>query len=755
MDRHISQNNANMDNNSNKGSTLLLVIVAMSFVAIISAVIIVITYRNLESVRTGAAGTATFYSAETAMDELKTTFNEWSDKAIRKSYVKWLQQVSATDRDEQEALFKRLFVAEMGKILKDDFLDRYFGAEPAGTIDELFKSDNVKANTTWNTAAGNPDIVTSDIFDPHTPETTDDTELTVKNISIKYKDSRGFATTITTDYVFEVAYPGLTVNNISVTNSGCVDYVIIADGQIANSGNGSNIKINGSIYGGGVYNNSTKEYDPGIKFSGGSSATTIYGNDIVSKNDVEVTDGAKLIIKGYNAAEDYTGELSYANIWAKGLDITGNGAAGMNIQGNCYITDDATLSAATDGTNGNSYLTVNGSYYGYNTNNADIDDVDDYNVARIYGTPEGSSSVVINTENTSVDFTGCDPLWLAGKSFVSVPDQYGYKNKNNVTFPEGESLSYRGLQAAYLLPGDCIMGIGHNPMSGDEYEHLLSNNAEDKQKYYIDLSRSYSNGGVRLSGYVNLNQPYRIAYVTYSAGKNDKLVYLYLNFTDTDKAAGYFQEYENKHGELVDKRMGSLANGTVRFNPAAIVSTGNCIGYENGKINIFDANRDYNDNDVENKQTELATKYSGMITALNPDYVGAAGTNYLTDSFVDMGKVGNTEKREDISEAGICDNYQLVTGKDITITEHMSGIIIATGNVTIANGTDFRGLIIARGNVTINGNYYAEPDAVGHLINNNNKVIPYFRIAGGEEYSNFDIDSMDVVKINYANWKKN
>lgn len=758
MDGYVTTCNVNKNKkDNNKGSTLLLVIVAMSFVAIISAVILVITYRNLESIRNGLSGTDNFYTAETAMDELKMTFNEMSDKAVRSSYTRWLQRVSGTAKDDQEALFKQLFVAEMRKVLKNDFTDKYFGGAASGDIDDLF--DTFTSDVRWNDAAGDPRIVTSDTFDPHTTDINDDTKLTLENVSVIYKDSGGFSTTITTDYVFEVEYPGLSVKNVTVTNSVCSDYVVIADGQVANVAN-SNVKVNGSMYGGGYNPASTAidKYDlPGIRLQGGQ--TTIYGDNIVSKSELEVTDGAKLVIKGLDAAEDYTGELHYADIWAKGLNITGNGPAGMNIQGNCYITDDATLNAVNSGNLGKSYLNVSGSYYGYNTSNSAIGDKDENDVALIYGTPEGSSSVVINSSNSSADFTDCDPLWLAGKSFVSIPDQYGYVDSNNVSIPAGESLSYRGLQSAYLLPGDCIMGVGHNPMTEEEYKKLVKDSNKPSLEdgdYFIDLTRSVSNGGVRLINYLNLSQPYRVAFVTYSATNKDKLVYLYLNFTNTDKAAEYFQEYEGKYEELVNDRMGSLGNGSIKFNPSTIVSTGNCIGYDKGDLELYKANKDYNDSDVENKQTELATKYYGMISALDPDFSGINNTSFLTDSIVDMTKVEDAYKDLDLGTLeGVYEDYHLITGKDINITSNINAIVIATGDVNVASGTNFKGLIIARGNVTVNGNFDADPDAVGYLILYHNDVLPYFKLSTGEEFGTGVVDSTKLINISYANWKKN
>jgi hypothetical protein len=37
---------------------------------------------------------------------------------------------------------------------------------------------------------------------------------------------------------------------------------------------------------------------------------------------------------------------------------------------------------------------------------------------------------------------------------------------------QGESVSFKGNQAAYLMPGDSIEGVWHNPMTRAEYDAL-------------------------------------------------------------------------------------------------------------------------------------------------------------------------------------------------------------------------------------------------------------------------------------------
>ena len=153
-------------------------------------------------------------------------------------------------------------------------------------------------------------------------------------------------------------------------------------------------------------------------------------------------------------------------------------------------------------------------------------------------------------------------------------------------------------------------------------------------------------------------------------------------------------------------------------------------------------------------------KYSGLITALDEDYTGIGVSQFLSDNFVNMSMVTNTTPViQELDYTGLAGfKYKFITGKDITISENMAGIVLATGNVTVANGVNFRGMIIARGVVQVQGgNLTAEPEEVSELITNNSIVAPYFKIGGdgSSGSSTGNILSSELLNIKYENWSKN
>lgn len=728
---------------NNKGVSLLLVIITMTIVSVLAAIILALTYRNLKNMQDSIQSANSFYSAETAMDEMRAKFYEWSDQSLRVSYERWVQSYNTIPADRKEIVYKQKFVEELEKKLNDEFIDKYFGPS-GGNIEDLFESFS-SDRVSWNAGVT-----------PSLTKLEDNTKMKVNNISLRYVDKAGYETIITTDIDLEVRYAGFSTNVIESSNENCAYYSVITDSQLlATGGTTDTVTVDGNIYAGG-YDYATSEYSkPGIVFD--KCNLKIYADKIVSKNNLEFTNGADLIAKGIDARYDYTGDLSLCNIWAAGLGMTGSGSSSMNIQGNCYIFDDTTLDAV------GSEFNVVGSYYGYNTSNASDKLVDADNISLNMGTPKGSSCIVINGADSKVNLTQCDPLWIAGKSFVSVPENYGAGVSDaNVSFPQGESISYRGAQSAYLIPGDCIAGIGHNPMTESEYLKLKN---EDDTSVFFDIDRSRRNGGVNLTNYLNIDNPYRVATVNYGTGTStSKLVYLYANFISTEHATDYFNEFYGKHDDLVDSKVAMLGSGNILFNPLTLVTTGNVISYNpevTNKTQIYENTDEVVAERIETMESDLNEKYTGLTTVLDEDYTGVGVSQFLSESFVDYSKVADEYKVQALDYRGLNgQNYNLITGKDIAIESNTNAIVIAKGTVTIKNGAKVNGLIVSHDNVIIEngiGTFIAEPEEVSDLILYNEKVAPYFMLdaEGGSGDDEDGTYSSDLFIINYDNWKKN
>lgn len=731
---------------NNKGVSLVLVIVTMTFVSIIAALVLALTYNNLQAMRNGLSSSKNFYTAETAIDELKAKFYEWSDEAVRDAYPKWLQRYDLMKSEERADKFKSMYLAKLNEVLTDKFIDTYFsGGHVGSNIDDLFVSFTSN-NVTWN------DKVT-----PHIDYQPDKNTLIVKDISITYTDDKNYQTKITTDFNFNLSYVPFKSDASNETDASCSEYAIISDEQITNANYGP-LTVHGSLYGGG-YDPSTDSYSqPGFIFDS-NKLLNIYADNIVSRNDLLVKNSAALNTNGIDGEYNYTGDNSTVNMWLRGIDLAGLQGTKLTINGDCYVYDDTTLDSVA------SELTVSGNYFGFNTDNS-ADAVNDADgIALKMGTPKGSSAIVVNGKDSKVDLTDCEEIFLAGKSFVSVPEIYGSPDisDTNLAFPEGESISYRGVQSAYLLPGDCLTGIGHNPLTEAEYKLLVQDLAKSpgERKYDINIDQNRRNGGVDLMKYLDPSQPYRMATVSYSANADsEKLVYLYLNFATTNAASRYFEEYYAKYHDLVETKMGYLGDGMIAFRPESLLTTGNVVSYDNGVVKFNHANTSKTSQLVIAKEADLNQKYVGMSLALDKDFAGTDTIKFTSDKFVDMTKI-----KSDVQTSTELDfdgedgqPYYLITGKDITITGNVNAIVIAKGNVSIPAGSVVHGLVIARGAVDVSGDIHAEKLDVADLIVNNRIVNRYFY---GED-SDIDEDgkvtslySSELIDIDYENWRKN
>lgn len=731
--------NLHKDNRDNRGSTLILVIVCMLIVGIIASLILVYTSHNLKMMKESAMTSENFYTAENVVDEFKTRLEEVADQAVRTAYTKWLQEYTLKTADQQEELFKNLFVNELDTLLNSDFLAKYNSSNPSQLLYKFGATDVARLATATTDKNG--------------------TTLTLKNISISYTDADGMTSEISTDLVFNITYPGFRSNTVKGTNLESPDYIIISDEQITNDVTIPIGKIKGNMYGGG-YNpaaTTTDKYtNPGIRFNA-NSYLQIYADKIMTRTTIELADRTSVNIKGLNGEYDYTGTLSYSNLWANNLRLTGLSSktdpVELLIQGNCYLADDLTLDAEA------SSFRLKGTYYGYHANNAYLGKKDDKNdnVQLVAGTPEGSSSIVLNGKDSILDLSEATKIWIAGKTFVSVPSKYGPGASSNISVGQGEAISYRGLQAAYLLPGDCIKGIGHNPMTEEEYIKYKS----DPTNCYVDVSVSRRNGGIRLENYVDRIKPVRIASVDYTSSyTNTKIFYFYLNFQSADKAAKYFEDYITYNGELVSSRMTMLGDGKILFDPAVLENTGNVIGYNENTLTYTPGEHLSSDPLIEDKQIELSTKFIGLTTSLDENYTGAGTNGFLTDHIVNMSMITNPSQVEtDLHYKPDSQNYYLITGNDVTINTSKAGIIIAKGNVYIKNSASFTGLIVARGKVVLQGNVKltADPDNIGYLMKNDPTVAPYFnlKVTSGTSGSGTDIFASDLISISYENWRKN
>ncbi len=739
----------------------------MLLVGIITSVVIVTASTNLGNVMLYKKSSENFYSAEFVLDEFKNFLEDLADKSVRVAYEDWLTEYSYNTSSEQHDKFKKLFIKDFRQRLLATLFNSYSDAitDAEGNVLTPAAID-VKdlgnfIDIPLGTAVG---FKEEPYFKPSA-----DTEL-ILNIKLKYVEADGTESVIDTDLKFSIDPEDFKINTAAGINKEAAEYAMIADGKITNAEalcQGGGLVVMGNLYSGDGFN----------FINDRGSSIKLDSDKILTRSTFRVANGANVWMRGTLSDIDPY-HTYYSDLWAKNISFEGNYATGPSItaQSHVYLADDLTIDAK------GSYFKLLGdesSFYGYGASETDVD---------------ASSAIVVNARYSNVDLEDPDPakggtISIAGKSFISVPVRFGSSVVQGTTL-EGESISYKGEQAAYLLPSECIVGIGHNPMTASEFSELVDattgkiHTAEDVAggglyEKYINISKSALNGGVDLGAYVQAGVPVKSFFVNYD--DSTTMVYLYLNFRDSSSATKYFEKFNEIYPETVKTRTESLG-GQIKVNPLALETVGN-VTTTTGSSVLYSAGRRTSDPEMVTKQWNLNTRFNGLTNNLTETFIGLGTQIYLTDNVVNMAEVvpadftisghgvngtkivvkAEREGEPDIDEftwLASRNHYYLYTGHDVTLSTITCGIIIATGDVHIRNGAQFTGLIIARGNIYIEGGgaqVKSDPQNIWYIMDRCEMVRNMFEMTNVTvgSGSGGTIIASDIIKIEYENWKKN
>ncbi len=767
----------------NKGSALIMAIICMLLIGIITSVVIVTASSNLANINLFKKSTDNFYTAEHVLEELRNWFEDLADDSVRVAYENWLTEYSYNTSGEQHEKFMKLFVKDYKQRLIENFFASYAPAE-VNEAGEVVTPAAVSAKAVTDLLTDYAGVNVAWKEEPCFKESSD-TEI-ILNIKLRYTEDDGTESIIDTDLKFSINPEDFKINLVGDMNTEAAKYAVITDGTFTNiqGGTGATVIVKGNVYAGG------DATGIGLDFANASGQKVVFNSDkILTRNAFRLSGGANVYVRGENGdLRDEHGNRSYGNIWADNILLDNSKLTSsnkMDAQANVFLADDLTINSK------NSEFTLTGpacSFYGYGTSESDVDK---------------SSAIVVNARGSKVHLEQVDPAYggkisIAGKSFISVPLRFG-SNYVSDTFIQGESLSYKGEQAAYLLPSECITGIEHNPMTEEEFGRLtdplgniyttedLADVTPGAIKCYINISKSALNGGVDLGAYVMQEKPARSVFVNYD--DSTRMVYLYLNFRNSNAATDYFNKFAELYPATINKRMESLIldgdEDGIFVNPAALetvgnvsVSTGSGIGQ--GKALVYEAVKRSNDPVMVEDQWDKSTTFNGLVNNLQDNYFGLGRQMYLTDSVVNMdlenlfdndliitnravgGQLIYKENPpERFGHHGAYYNYYyLYTGHNITVRDVCYGIIVATGDVKFENGSSFNGLVIARGNVICesgNVQLIADQENITYIMQNYDvvkKVFEMSSIATGTG-SGGTIIASDIIKIEYENWKKN
>lgn len=521
----------------NMGSSMVLVIVAIAFVAILGAAIMWMSLNNYMMKVTDARQKESFYSAETVMEQIVAGLQEDASAAVADSYTKVLQKYSNSTDAQRLYEFQLEYFLALQKKLEDS-------------------SDPHKYNMVKLIEYVDPDLL-DEAATGHTRELTGlngcvmesvgagagavPTNIVLKDIHLVFEDDRGYTSIINTDITIGVPA-------IDFTQSASVpdifSYCLVADRSLTGKEGTGLVTINGSVYGGSGYTeeeiaaDATKENKNGITVN--DKWKLQKADKIVTDRDITLTNATAELTVGGADTEDVP------MLWAENLNVE-NGK--LKLHAKTYIADDLMIGGT------GSTVTLEKYYYGYGNSLTDT---------------AASSAIVINGLNTTLNMQKLEELLLAGHAYIGTasaapgvatvpgadgqPD-YVVENKNILM---GESIAVKGNQIAYLVPDECIgvldgeTVMGKNPMTSKEYTALLTEAA----KYQNDPDHTFSEvsytktvsalGGAPLGAYAS-------AYKTIFCPSNGETLVYYYIVMDEDNANRYFMNYYGMKKEKLNR----------------------------------------------------------------------------------------------------------------------------------------------------------------------------------------------------------
>ena len=711
----------------NQGFSLFTVLIAVSFVGILGLLVLYIALANFNMKVTDLKGKDSFYTAERALEEIRTGLQEDVGNAMSKAYTQVLETYNKENRSQDSSMdrqrqsdFQDRFIKELMRTLRaSQTTDNIYSLDYLRGYVDLEYDDSKESLIITNPTGTSPVMKAV----KNVGKNTEDNGVLLKNLKVIYVDEKGHAAIICTDIrllVPEVQFP------TPSTLPDLMNMIVVADKGIICEGNESTpTSINGSIYAGNLPAAATTDPDTSIQVTSGASLNVESGDKVVCKGEISV---------GLNSTFTSGGSV---NLWARGLNAAS--VKNVTLSGTTYFADDLTIAGK------NNNVKISGNYYGYGSyESATSDDCvakDQYIQSGLSGAAL-SSAIVVNGKNTTLDLSDTQKLMIAGRNYIASSKVKANDRTNTNDVVTGESLTVKGTQLAYLAPAE-ILGASGNPMTYDDYlTHL--NGADEISVNWDTAVEAWGGRTLREIG-VDSTEP--VQAVFYNDNSATGYVYSYLNFTDAQKSADFMQMYYQNNPTIktnmdkylsfyfggedsgitvkdADSYLRYITNGNVlsysgadaqgSLEEATGVNPGEKIlqeevGYQNSwyalnrkMITSYDLLNKEVKEDSETMHDETDSDRSVYDNLVNEKKM----VSYIKDTVKDgTGKYVFTASDEDGGlQAIMYDNGETGVNKTLKISENdvdKLRLVVCTGDVEIEAGVKFQGIIMAKGTITL------------------------------------------------------
>ena len=751
---------------NNKGSAIVMVLVAIAFVSVIGSMVMYSTFYNYKMKVTDRKAKDSFYSAQLAMEEI--------NEGLKKVAV----QVFSETYQENMQLYASGSSVDINKNLVKDYKKKLTETlAVGGGITDQYKTSVFQEFITEEHRATSKDAQGA-FVDSDTCSLMDYNDgIRVKDLRVTYTDEQGYVSIIETDFL--LACPNLGIEE-TFEFADIGEYCLIANEKMEVKQGGENGI--GVILSGGVY--AGKE---GVTINASETDSVMLSVQDHDKNDGVrdrfITDGMICIGKDEDMTKRTPALIVSEDIdlWASGITLAGSPklqevedesndsflealikafirwlmqlfipgwdydnttheeisySPNLTLYGNSYIQDDLTINSWGSEINLGGDLNEDGigsgTYTGFG--NAAMGS-------------DNSSAIILNGKLTKFNMSNLTELNLGGNAYIGtskldisgISDITAESNKN---IKMGNAMATKVEQLAYLVPAECIgydvekgqTVIGKNPVmvTDKSYKQFMENVKDNPQKYKeVNLDLVDRNLGVPLR---NFGATFEKIY--FKTSQNSVWAYYYLKFASSADAAHYFEAYynndnisaemkENMKQYIADLKTG---NGTVNTAGNIIISdsTTGALNSKSATVSPDSAAMEQ----LNKKYAECNNKYTSLCKNLTEDYEHLTQDemehgvydniintalideirNFATDGYIIFknttakmhGVLVLNSYGASVNLATIVNQVKNAVGSNF-LNPHEVLLVVSEIPITLPTGTTFEGTVITKGSITLEG----------------------------------------------------
>lgn len=661
-----------------RGAALVYVIVASALIILLGAATTATAYVNLRATQVQENSDNNFYSADTIMNVIKSGLERDISLAYENAYALTVTKADTYDTpEEMYEDFKTEYLNYLDERLNDSrssYKWYYNMNYIQDYVEDVFKED-----IQYTISAVNGDNYID----------VTDTGLILRNLHVTYEDGSGYFDEITTDIKIAIPQADLIPPQPPIPLK---SDIVIDDGLELDFGTGLSIT-------GNTYINERESDKSAILLNGTSSLMIASPEELIAGGFIDTKENTKLIFKGSSLSTINNADASSVKniVWTENIRIGRDAVA--DLSGVLYVYDDLEVNG--------SYSTVYlaGDYYGYSKSHTNAAD---------------SSSININGAHTTLDIEKLDMLLLAGSSYISTStvDSSGTGGTNSSNVQTGEALSVKSNQIAYFVDdkefdnSDVALFLS-NPMSVNDYELMCQRNTNwstVKNKILtkkLSYGKSYTDFGV-----TDITPVF--------SSKDGGTVYLYLSFSDPDKAAEYFVT-AYKGDSLLSQRLRTYAAQYITSlkigSDNSFLVNENFINTSTGlytEDNLLTILEGLGYNEAEPNQSSM----DSILSKIKGDYLDNGQVDGNGAKYKQMyEKIINEDKLKEFISKATDASYSYTdhhTNNEIELTENgviltgtsgSKAIIVDNANKAPYELGDGKGIVVVTGDLNITGNW--------------------------------------------------